>query len=265
MNRITKLFEVKKKEGRKSLVVFLTAGDPDVETTGELILALEEAGADLIEVGIPFSDPIADGPTIQKASQRALGAGATLKKIISMLGRARQRTQIPLMLFSAYNPLLKYGAANLMEDAKRIGIDGFLVPDLPPDESEEFQSLVNDNDMHFINLIAPTTTPERIEFIASRSSGFIYYISLLGVTGARETLAKDIESRVQQIKSATDIPVVVGFGVSKPEHVRQIARISDGVVVGSAIVNIIEKFGKSPQLIPEVKNFVSSLADGLRS
>lgn len=263
MNRITALFEKKKNEGKKSLVIFITAGDPTLEVTAKLLPALEEAGADLIEVGVPFSDPIADGPTIQKASQRALNSQTTLKKIISMIGEVRQKTQIPLLLFSAYNPFLKYGLEKLVADAKAVGVDGFLVPDLPYEESEEFRTIVTKQGMHLIYLIAPTSPKERIRAIAQQSTGFIYYISLRGVTGARQQLADDIETHIREIKSATALPVVVGFGISRPEHIRQIAPLADGVVVGSAVVSIIGKLGDSPQLIPEVENFVSSLAKEL--
>lgn len=263
MNRITQLFKDKKDAKKKSLIIFLTAGDPNLETTAKLIPAIAEAGADLIEIGVPFSDPIADGPTIQKAGQRALAGGTTVKKILKMVADVRKVSQVPLLLFGAYNPFLKYGLEKIVKDALKAGVDGFLIPDLPMEESEEFQSIVNKNDMHLIYLIAPTSDNKRIKEIAKKSTSFLYYMALCGVTGVRNTLPPDLGTNLKRIQSQTNLPIVVGFGISKPEHVKQIAPLADGVVVGSAVVKIIEEKGNSKDIVSEVKSYVSSLAKKL--
>jgi len=255
MNRIDKLFKKKK----KVLVIFLTAGDPDLRTTVKLVLELEKSGADLIELGIPFSDPLADGPAIQKASLRSLSAGTTVKKILNAVGIIRKQSEIPIVLFTAYNPIFKYGVKGVVRDAKKAGADGFLVPDLPPEESGELLQLSKAQGLKMVFLLAPTTKKERIKYIAKKSSGFLYYISLMGVTGARESLARTIKEKVREIKSITNKPIVVGFGVSRPEHAKEVSRYADGVVVGSAVVKLIEKYGRNKKVFKEVGDFVKSL------
>jgi len=255
MNRIDKLFKKKK----KVLIIFLTAGDPDLKTTVGLVRELEKSGADLIELGIPFSDPLADGPVIQKASLRSLKAGTTVKKILNAVGKIRKYSEIPIVLFTAYNPIFKYGIKKIVQDAKCAGADGFLVPDLPPEESGELLQLSKAQGLKMIFLLAPTTKKERIKYIAKKSSGFLYYISLMGVTGAREKLANTIKKNVMEIKKITNKPVVVGFGVSKPEHIRKISKYTDGIVVGSAVVRLIEKYGKQKRVFKKVGDFVKSL------
>ena len=259
MNRIDKLF----KEKKKALIIFITAGDPNLKTTVKLVRELEKSGADLIELGVPFSDPLADGPVIQKASLRSLNAGTTVKKILSTISEIRKFSQIPIVLFTAYNPIFKYRTKKIITDGKKVGIDGFLVPDLPPEEADDFLKLAKIENLKMIFLLAPTTKKERIRYIATKSSGFLYYISLMGVTGAREKLASTIKKKVVEIKKITSKPVVVGFGISKPEHAKEIGKIADGVVVGSAVVKIIEKSGNKKSMPKEVGNFVSNLKKAL--
>jgi len=260
MNRIDRLFKTKK----KVLIIFLTAGDPDLRTTVKLVLELEKSGADLIELGIPFSDPLADGPVIQKASLRSLNSGTTVRKILNTVREIRKHSEIPIVLFTAYNPIFKYGIKEVVWDAKKVGADGFLVPDLPPEESDELLNLTKANKSKLIFLIAPTTKKERIKYIAQKSSGFLYYISLMGVTGAREKLSTTIRKKITEIKKLTNKPIAVGFGISKPEHIKEIGRFADGIVVGSAVVKLIEKYGKQKKLFKEVGDFVKSMNQALK-
>ncbi|MCD6386498.1 tryptophan synthase subunit alpha [Candidatus Sumerlaeota bacterium] len=265
-NRIEKLFEEKRRKGEKSLVFFITAGFPDREQNEDIIYTLAESGCDILELGVPFSDPIADGPTIQRSSERALRQGVTLGKILESVKSLRERTEIPIVLFSSFNPLLKFGLNTLIPQARKAGIDGILCPDLPPEEGGELSALCRDNGLSLIFLIAPTTLPERKKFIAEQSSGFIYYVSLKGVTGAREQMSSDLSQQVKEIKSFTSLPVVVGFGISRPEHTHIVAQSgADGAVVGSALINLIEKYETSDELLQKVKEFVKALKNGLKS
>ncbi len=262
--KIKELFERKHRTGEKALIFFLTAGFPDEETFEAIVPALEEAGCDMLELGVPFSDPIADGPTIQRSSEYALEHGITLKKILDTTARLRKKVDMPLVLFSALNPLLKFGLEHLLSRAREVGIDGILCPDLPPEEADEMLHLCRDNDLSLVFLVAPTTPPERRQLIAQQSDGFIYYVSLKGVTGARERMSDDIARHVNDLKSITRQPVVVGFGISTGEHARMVAESgADGVVVGSALINLIEKHRSSPELVDKVKAFVASLKEGL--
>lgn len=260
MNRIEAMFAEKARRGQRAFIPYITAGFPDLERTEQIVALLADKGADLIELGIPFSDPIADGPTIQKASADALAAGTSMVKILDLVRRVRRRTEVPLLLFSAFNPLFHYGLTRIANDAKAAGADGFLVPDLPPEESAEFETICRERDMPLIYLVAPTTPPERREMIARRARGFIYYISLRGVTGERASLAADLEKEVGELRRHTSLPVAVGFGISKPEHVRQVARFAEGIVVGSAIVKKIDELRNDPQWLAKLGEFVASLA-----
>lgn len=265
-NRIEKLFEEKRRKGEKSLVFFITGGFPNWEQNEEIICTLAANGCDILELGVPFSDPIADGPTIQHSSERALKQGVTLKQILESVERLRKRTEMPIVLFSSFNPLLKFGLQELVSRARNAGIDGILCPDLPPEEGNELKALCKDNGLSLIFLIAPTTPPERKKFIAEQSSGFIYYVSLKGVTGARDQLSSDLAQQVKEIKSFTSLPVVVGFGISRPEHTRIVAQTgADGAVIGSALINLIEKYETSGELLQKVKEFSSALKNGLFS
>ncbi|MBI3737355.1 tryptophan synthase subunit alpha [Candidatus Sumerlaeota bacterium] len=259
------MFARKRSAGGTASIFYVTAGFPDYKTTEEVILALEEAGADLIELGLPFSDPIADGPTIQKASLVALQNGATTKKAVELLRQVRAKTSIPIIFFTAYNPIFHYGLDAFAKDAANAGADGILIPDLPPEEAGELIALCKERGLKMIFLAAPTTREERQELVARSSSGFIYYISLRGVTGALAELPPDMEANVQSLKSKTDLPVVVGFGISKPDHARQVARIADGMVVGSALISLIEKYAGKQELKSETISFARGLIEGLRA
>jgi tryptophan synthase alpha chain len=236
------MFEKKRREGKKALILYITAGFPNLEATRALIPVLEEAGCDLLELGIPFSDPIADGPTIQKASAESLAAGTTLKKTLTLLRELREcGLKMPVILFSALNPIFHYGLKEIVKDAQSAGADGFLCPDLPIEEGAEFKALCDESEMKLIFLIAPTSNRERKHAIAAQCSGFVYYISLKGITGARTELAADIDEQVAEIKGETDLPVCVGFGISKPEQVKALSEQSpDGLIVGSALVKQVE-------------------------
>jgi tryptophan synthase alpha chain len=246
MNRIDALFKIKQMEGKTALILYVTAGFPDFKTTRILLTELEKAGADLIEIGVPFSDPIADGPTIQKASSDSLKKGATVKKIIRLIREVRDKTRVPLLLFSSYNPILKYGPEKLIGDAAKAGVDGFLVPDLPPEEAENFVALCEKKNLRNVFLVAPTTPKDRAVKIVNKSSGFVYYVSTKGVTGARESLDKSISSHVALLRKLTNKPIAVGFGISKPEHVKRLAGKVEGVIVGSALIREIGA-GKTPE------------------
>lgn len=260
MGRIEERFGGLKKEGRKAFVAYLTAGDPDLKTTAELIPALDAAGVDIVEIGVPFSDPTADGPVIQAASQRALTRAATLEKILAMIAGLRRESGIPIVLFGYYNPILSYGPEKFAADAKASGVDGLLVVDLPPEEADELRRYTDPAGLAFITLIAPTTDPERARKILRRAAGFVYFISVTGVTGTAAPRTGDVERDVERIKTMTALPVAVGFGISTPEQAAAIAPLADGIVVGSALVRLIGEKGGSGELIPAV----SSLAARIR-
>ena len=262
-SRIEEKFKKLKEANQKALIPFITAGDPDLDTTKRLVIEMERAGADIIELGVPFSDPIADGPAIQKASYRSLKSGTTLKKIIGVVKELRQTTEIPLVLMTYYNPVFKYGISEFVRDASDAGVDGIIIPDLPPEEGEGIIEEGKRHNLNTIFLLAPTSTKERIKIVASASTGFIYYVSLTGVTGARESLPETVEASVNKIRKATDKPIAVGFGISTAEQAKRIASFADGVIVGSAIVNVIEKNIDKPDLIEKVSGFVKDLKSGI--
>ncbi len=268
MSKIKKTFKELKSRKEKALVMYLTAGDPDLTTTKKLLVAIEEAGADIIEVGIPFSDPMADGPTIQRASGRGLEAGTTLESIFNMLDDVRPKLSTPIILFGYYNPVLSFGLKRFAKRAAGVGVDGLILVDLPHEESKEirrFTDDINGGGIDFINLISPVTNDERLKKIVTDAKGFLYYVSVTGVTGARSELPPEVEDQIVNVKGMTELPVVVGFGVSNPETAARLGRVSDGVVVGSALVNIIEEYGnKGDVLIEEVIKFVSSLKASLK-
>jgi len=260
INRIDKKFKELKADGKKAFIAYITAGDPDIAITEDIVLALESSGVDIIELGIPFSDPLADGPTIQAASQRALKKRANLKKIFRMVASLRKITDIPIVFMTYYNPVMKYGLSPFFQRCASCGVDGVIVPDLPYDEAEDLIKFGKKNRVATIFLVAPTSTAERIKDIARVSTGFIYYVSLTGVTGARAKLPAEVLSNVRMIKSLTAKPVAVGFGISNARQAGEIARRADGVIVGSAIVKII---GGKSKLIPKVSNFAKSLAKAI--
>ena len=259
MGRIEVAFSKLKREGRPGFIPFITAGDPDLNTTAELLVELADSGASMIELGVPFSDPMADGPVIQRASERALKHGFGLKEIFATAAKARARIETPLVLFSYFNPLLQYGIDKLAPDARDAGIDGILVTDLTPEESLEFAAALKLNDLDMIFLIAPTSTDERLRLISAHASGFVYAVSRAGVTGARENLSREAELLVARVRKFSSLPVAVGFGISSAEQVAETCTYADAAVVGSAIVAQIEKLSGAPNLVKEIGQFVRGL------
>lgn len=261
MNRITNKFNELNEKGRIALVTYITAGDPSLEITEDIVVQLEKSGADIIELGVPFSDPMADGPAIQLASERALKAGTTLRDVLNSVRKLRKLTEIPIILFGYYNPFFHYGVEKFANDAADAGADGVLVVDLPPEEAPEFKIHTDKADLDLVFLLAPTSTTERVELIAENASGFVYLVSVTGVTGVRPDLNYSLDDLAEQIKSTTGLPVGVGFGVSSPDQVKTIARYADAVIVGSAIVRIIEQHGSDKNsLLSELSAFISGLS-----
>jgi len=259
MSRIDSKFKLLKHKGRKAFIAFLTAGDPNLKITEELVLALEHSGADIIELGVPFSDPLADGPTIQAASQRALAQGINLPKIFECVRRLRQQSDLPIALMTYFNPVFHYGLQRFVTDAKACGVDGVIVPDLPPEEAGDLIKLCREQDVSTVFFLAPTTTLKRARSIVNVSTGFVYYVSVTGVTGARNQQKFEIEKHVRQIKKFSKHPICVGFGVSTPEQVKDISRFADGVIVGSAIINEITRNFGQRDLVKHVSAFVKRL------
>ncbi len=263
-HRIDDLFARLKKEKRKALVAYLVAGDPDLATTARLVPALAEAGADLIELGIPFSDPLADGIVNQLGCQRALESGTTLPGVLQLVSQLRkEKCNVPLVLFTYYNPVFAFGREKFEAAAIRAGADGLLLLDLPPEEAAH--DLPAGGDLRRIVLVAPTTPEARVRSLVSTASGFVYYVSREGVTGMQQTLPATLGEKVSFLKKSTPLPICVGFGISTPEQAGQVAALADGVVVGSAIVDRIAKLGRSPQLIPEIINFLRPIAQAVHS
>ena len=259
MPRIAKAFKATNQAGQKGFIPFITAGDPDLETTRKLIIELARAGATLIELGVPFSDPMADGPVIQRASERALRHGFGLAEVLTTIGDARKETNVPIVLFSYFNPLLQFGIEKLADQAKQSGVDGVLVTDLVPEEAAEFSSLLHARDLDMIFLVAPTSTDERLRLISKQASGFIYAVSRAGVTGERSEMSAEAEKLVERVRRFSDLPVAVGFGVSTPEHVRDVWRYADAAVVGSAIVSEIERAATPADAVSRVAAFARQL------
>ena len=259
MNRIEAAFSNLKREGKPGFIPFITAGDPDLNTTAELLLELTNSGATLIELGVPFSDPMADGPVIQRASERALQHGFGLEEIFASVAKVRAKIETPLVLFSYFNPLLQYGIGKLARAARDAGIDGILVTDLTPEESIEFAATLKMNDLDMIFLVAPTSTDERLRMITAHASGFVYAVSRAGVTGARENLSREAELLVARVRKFSNLPVAVGFGISSAAQVAQTCTYADAAVVGSAIVAQIEKLAGSGKLVEEIGLFVRGL------
>lgn len=263
--RIGSLFAAHRAESRKSFIAYLTAGDPAPEQTVSLVLALERGGADLIELGVPFSDPIADGPVIQRASDRALRAGITLPGLLEIVREIRRQSEIPLLLFSYLNPLLRYGFEKLARDASAAGIDGVLLTDLCIEEATEPVRNLREQGLDTVFLAAPTSTERRLRLVAEHSSGFVYLVSRTGVTGAQESVSQAAAPLVRRMRELTDLPLAVGFGIGKPEQVSEVARVADGVVVGSAIVKCVEENAASPDLAGRLEAFTRYLSAPLRT
>jgi tryptophan synthase alpha chain len=252
MTRITKKFESLKQEDRKAFIPYITAGDPDLATTEALLLALDEAGSDIIELGVPFSDPMADGPVIQRASERALKNPIGVADILPVVERVRRRSEAPILLFSYFNPLLQFAREGLGSKIKEAGVDGVLVTDLIPEEAASFVAQMRQAELDTVFLVAPTSTDDRIKLIAENSSGFIYIVARTGVTGMRENISAEVRSIVERVRRYSTLPVAVGFGISKPEHVREVWSYADGAVVGSRLVLEIENNMGSPGLVESV-------------
>jgi len=259
MSRIKEAFDNLAREQKKGFIPFITAGDPDLETTKHLMIELANVGATLIELGIPFSDPMADGPVIQRASERALRHGFGLSEILDLVRDVRKQTKVPIVLFSYFNPLLQFGLEKLVREAEHAKIDGILVTDLTPEEAGRFSAMLRAHEIDLIFLIAPTSTDERLKMIAERASGFIYAVSRAGITGAREAVSAEAEQLVNRVRLVSDLPVAVGFGISKAEHVAEVWRYADAAVVGSAIVKMIEDQSGNGDLVREIGQFTASL------
>lgn len=262
MNRIEAKLNRLRLEGRKAFIPFITAGDPDLETTLRLIIELERSGADVIELGVPFSDPMADGPVIQRASERALAAGVSSRDCINLVRRVREKSDVPILLFSYFNPLLALGLKDLGEQFNSAGVDGVLVTDLVPEEAAQFTEIMRAAEIATVFLVAPTSTEERIKLVADASTGFIYAVSRAGVTGVRQSLSDAAANLVQLIRRFSDLPVAVGFGISTPEQVEEVWRTADAAVVGSRIVAEIESLADDPAMVEKVGLLARRLVSG---
>lgn len=263
--RIQERFRSLREAGELGIVAYITAGDPSLDATLRFVLALAEAGADVIELGVPFSDPLADGPTIQRASERALKSGTTLARVLELVRRIRQTSQVPLVLFSYYNPILQMGLEKFAAAAETAGADGVLATDLTPEESDEYRRILAAHHLDTIFLGAPTSTDERLAKIAGCSSGFLYLISRTGVTGAKDALPDDLPTLLRRARAVTQLPIAVGFGISLPGHVSVLGGLADAAVVGSALVSEIEKATKSDASASAIDAAASALADKVRS
>lgn len=259
MSRIAETFSELRATSRRGFIPFISAGDPNLSTTRALIIELAAVGASIIELGVPFSDPVADGPVIQRASERALKHRVGVREVLDLVREARRETDVPIVLFSYYNPLLQFGLERLGEEGKRAGIDGVLVTDLVPEEADDLNAILTGHDLDQIFLVAPTSTDARLRMVAERARGFIYAVSRAGVTGARTELSAEAEKLVGRVRQFSDLPVAVGFGVSTGAHVTDVWRYADAAVIGSALVAEIEKHAGSPELIARVGSFARSL------
>lgn len=257
MSRIRKAFE-----NGKAFIPFITGGDPDIETTEKLLYVMQEAGADLIEIGIPFSDPVAEGVVIQDANERALSAGCTTDKLFDMVKRAREKVTVPVVFMTYINPIYTYGKEKFMKRCVECGMDGVIVPDLPYEEKDEIAGVCEEYGIYLISLIAPTSH-DRIKMIAKEAKGFIYCVSSMGVTGVRSEIKTNIGEMTSMVKEVTDVPCAVGFGISTPEQAKEMAAVSDGAIVGSAIVKIIAQYGR--ESVPKVEEYVRSMKEAVKN
>ena len=264
MNRIVERFARLKREGKKGFVVYIGAGDPNLEATRQLGLAFDKAGVDVLELGVPFSDPLADGLVNQLAAQRGLESGTTPPKVLEMVAAIRKESQIPVVLYIYFNLIHKVGLEKFIADAARAGVDGLLVLDLPPEESENYEALMRKAGLCNIYLVAPTTPENRIELIVKRGAGFIYYVSREGVTGMQQKISDTIASMTGKIRANTDLPIAIGFGISNPEQAKTVAQYAEAIVVGSAVVNQIAEHGKDAGMVSRVGNFVQTLVSAVK-
>ncbi len=265
MNRIVERFAKLKRDNKKAFVVYIGAGDPNLEATRQLALAFDKAGVDVLELGVPFSDPLADGLVNQLAAQRGLESGTTPPKLLETIATIRRDSQVPIVLYIYFNIIHRVGMERFIADCVKAGVDGLLVLDLPPEESDNYEAQMAKAGLCNIYLIAPTTPEARMEKIVKRAAGFIYYISREGVTGMQSSIATNLASQVAKIRAHTSLPIAVGFGVSNPEQAKAVAQEADGCVVGSAIVNQIAAHGKSPELVGKLSAFVKAMADAVKS
>jgi tryptophan synthase alpha chain len=263
-SRLDHTFARLRQGGEKALIAYVMAGDPTLQETEQLVVELEQAGADIIELGVPFSDPIADGPVIQQAAERALRSGTSLRTILPMVARLRATTQIPLVLMAYYNNIHAFGPERFCHEAVKAGVDGLIVPDMPPDEAGPIKGPAAAAGLQLIFLLAPTSTAERRTFVARQSEGFVYYVSLTGITGSKLRNVADVGRNVEKIRKVTHVPVAVGFGVATPEDAANVAAIADGVIVGSAIVKQISAHQQNPAMPKQVAKFVRSLKTAMR-
>ena len=265
MNRIVECFARLKREAKKGFVVYIGAGDPNLEATRQLALEFDRVGVDVLELGVPFSDPLADGLVNQLAAQRGLESGTTPPKLLATVATIRRESQIPIVLYIYFNLIHKVGMEKFIGDAAKVGVDGLLVLDLPPEESDNYEAMMKQAGLCHIYLVAPTTPEDRMEIIVKRGSGFIYYISRIGVTGMQASVSETIGEMTRKIRAHTDLPIAIGFGISSPEQAKEVAQSGEAIVVGSAVVNQIAEHGKSPELVKRVGGFVKSLGDAVKS
>lgn len=264
MNRIVERFAALKKSGQKGFIVYIGAGDPNLEATQQLALAFDKARVDVLELGVPFSDPLADGLVNQLSAQRGLESGTTPAKVLETVRMIRKNSQVPIVFYIYFNLMHRYGFKKFIDDAAHAGVDGLLVLDLPPEESENYETMMRDAGLCVIYLVAPTTPDDRIELIVKRGTGFIYYVSREGVTGMQAKVSETISTMTAKIRAHTQLPIAVGFGISNPDQARTVAANAEAIVVGSAIVNQIAQHGQSKELVPRVAGFVKSLADAVK-
>ncbi|HEY7518170.1 MAG TPA: tryptophan synthase subunit alpha [Methylomirabilota bacterium] len=263
-SRIDETFGTLRERGERALVVYVMAGDPSLTETRRLVVEAERRGADIVELGVPFSDPLADGPVIQRAGTRALRAGTTLARVLELVATLRAEVRLPIVLFTYYNPVLAFGLKSFARTAVDAGADGVLVPDLPYEEADPLRAEAEPAGLDMVQMVAPTTPPARAKTLARASRGFIYLVSLLGVTGERRAVPPDLEAQVRTVRAVTTKPICVGFGVSTPEHAATVGRIADGVVVGSAIVRTIEEHTGTAGMVKHVGDFIAALKQPLR-
>ena len=265
MNRIVERFTRLRRERRKGFIVYIAAGDPDLDATLRIGLAFDKLGVDVLELGVPFSDPLADGLVNQLAAQRGLESGTTPPKVLETVARIREQSQIPVVLYIYFNLVHRYGMERFIKDAARAGVDGLLVLDLPPEESDNYEELMKAAGLCNIYLVAPTTPDERIKMIVKRGSGFIYYVSREGVTGMQQKVSDRIAEMIGKIRAHTELPIAIGFGISNPDQARSVGQQAEAIVVGSAVVHQIAEHGKSPEMVDRVAGFVKSLVDATKS
>ena len=264
MNRIDRTFAALRARHASALIPFLTAGDPDLETTRELMRVAADSGADLLELGVPFSDPSADGPMLQRSAEIALRAGASLPRVLEIVSDFRRESDVPVILYGYYNPIFHYGPERFAADARRAGVDGVLVVDLPPEEADELLKWTRPADVHLIFLLAPTSGPDRVRAVLKHARGFVYYVSVTGVTGVRPMQVEAVRPAVERLRRATQLPIGVGFGISTPEQAGAVAEFADAAVVGSAIMRVVDAHRGSASLVAEVGAFIRHLKEGMR-